>query len=89
MTHEIKPGSGVGDHYSSVMFKIIATYTTNGRTIADRRFIMKTMPEAEGEKKDLLKDNPIFDNEIRMYTEALPAMAKILSQHGEKPWWPT
>lgn len=69
------------------MFKIIATYTTKTGTVTDRRFIMKTLPEA-GEKKDLLKDSPVFTNELLMYTEVLPAMEDILRQHGEEPWWP-
>lgn len=71
------------------MFKIIASYQTKGRTVTERRFILKTMPEADCEKKELLKDLPVFDNEIKMYTKVLPAMEAILDKHGEKGWWPT
>lgn len=87
VSFEIKPGSGKGDHYASIMFKIIASYSTKEDTVTDRRFIMKTLPEA-GKKKDLLKDSPVFTNELLMYTEALPAMEDILRKIGEEPWWP-
>lgn len=88
-SYEIKPGSSAGDHYASIMFKIIATYTSKGKEVSARRFILKTMPEVECEKKEMLKDMPVFDNEIRMYSEVLPAMQTILDQHNEKGWWPT
>lgn len=70
------------------MFKIIATYETKGRTVSERRFILKTMP-VSGEKKEMLEDVPIFDNEIKIYTKTLPAMEEILKKTGENPWWPT
>lgn len=84
----IKPGSSAGDHYASIMFKIIATYGSKGKIVSDRRFIFKTVPEAEGQKKDLLEQLPAFKNEILMYTKILPEMDKILKEHGEKGWWP-
>lgn len=85
--HEIKPGSNAGDHYASIMFKIIVNYETNGRSVEGRRFILKTFPES-GEKKDFLEDLPVFTNEVRMYTKILPAMENIIKQHEEIPFWP-
>lgn len=88
INYEIKPGSKAGDHYASIMFKIIATYGTKGKIVVERRFILKTMPEAEGQKKELLESMPVFKNEIQMYTETLPAMEKILVENGERAFWP-
>ena len=85
---EIRPGSKAGDQYASLMFKIVVSYETRGRSVVDRRFVLKTMPEVDGQKKELLGQTPMFDNEIRMYGETLPAMEKLLLEHGEKPWWP-
>lgn len=87
-SYEVKPGSSAGDHYASIMFKIIVSYQSRGKTVSGRRFILKTMPETSCQKKDLLQDVPIFANEIRMYTKTLPAMEEILSRFGERPWWP-
>lgn len=88
LSHEIKPGSSAGDHYASVMFKIIVTYETRGRTVTDRRFILKTLPDA-GEKKEFLEEFPVFANEIHMYTKILPAMEKLLTKHDDKKFWPS
>lgn len=88
INYEIRPGSKAGDHYASVMFKIIVTYGSRGRIESERRFILKTVPEADGPKKDLLENLPAFKNEISMYTQILPAMEAILKEHGEKGWWP-
>lgn len=88
INYEIKPGSSAGDHYASIMFKIIVTYGSKGKIVNDRRLIFKTVPEAEGPKKDLLEQLPAFKNEISMYTKTLPEMEKILNAHGEKGWWP-
>lgn len=88
INYEIRPGSAAGDHYASVMFKIIATYGSRGKIVNDRRFIFKTVPEAEGPKKELLEQLPAFKNEILVYTTVLPEMDKILKEHGETGWWP-
>lgn len=88
INYEIKPGSKAGDHYASIMFKIIATYGTRGKVVNERRFILKTVPEAEGQKKDLLEQLPAFKNEIAMYTKVLKDMEKILEENGEEGWWP-
>lgn len=89
INYSINPGSSAGDHYASVMFKITATYGSQGRIVVDRRFILKTIPDVDGPKKDLLEQMPAFKNEIIMYTVTLPAMEKILRGHGEEPYWPT
>lgn len=88
INYDIVPGSKAGDHYASIMFKIIATYGSKGNIVSGRRFIFKTVPEADGPKKELLENLPAFKNEIMMYTKTLPAMEKILNQYGEKGFWP-
>lgn len=88
INYEIKPGSGAGDHYASVMFKIIVSYGSQGQTVVDRRLILKTTPQEEGQKKELLDDIPVFENETKMYTKILPAMEELLKQAGEKRYWP-
>lgn len=88
INYEIVPGSSAGDHYASVMFKIIVSYGSKGKIVTERRFILKTVPEAEGDKKNFLEMMPVFINEIRMYSTILPAMEKILKQHNESIWWP-
>lgn len=70
------------------MFKIIVSYGSKGRIVIERRFVLKTVPEAEGQKKEMLELWPAFKNETRMYSKTLSAMEDILEKHGEKGWWP-
>lgn len=86
--YSIKPGSAAGDHYASVMFKFTVTYGTARKVVKGRRFLLKTLPEADGQKKEFLKGMPMFPNEIVMYKHVLPTMEKVLAEFGEKGWWP-
>uniref|UniRef100_A0A182MLB6 CHK kinase-like domain-containing protein n=1 Tax=Anopheles culicifacies TaxID=139723 RepID=A0A182MLB6_9DIPT len=49
---------------------------------------MKTKPEAEGLKKDLLEDDTLFAIEIDMYSKTLPEMARMLKEIGEEYKYP-
>lgn len=85
----VTPGSKAGDHYASVMFKITVTYGTgSGKIVSERRFLLKTMPELDGQKKQFLDQLPLFAMERKVYTEILPEMEKILNENGEKGFWP-
>ncbi|XP_017140061.1 uncharacterized protein LOC108154314 isoform X1 [Drosophila miranda] len=76
------PASAKGDHYASVMFRAKAEYTTRkGASI--KSLIIKTMPEQEGHKKDMLGDSPIFKTEIGMYSKVLPEFESILRNAGD------
>ncbi|XP_059621270.1 uncharacterized protein LOC132264938 [Phlebotomus argentipes] len=77
------PGTRPGDHFASVMFKAIVSYTSRGKQVNSRSLVVKTMPIEEGAKKDLLEDAPIFDREIEMYTEVLPEMKRIMESIGD------
>ncbi|XP_055695949.1 uncharacterized protein LOC129797409 [Lutzomyia longipalpis] len=80
---KLVPGTKPGDHFASIMFKAIISYTTKGKTIEDRSLVIKTMPVEEGIKRDMLKDMPIFDREIAMYTQVLPEMKRIMESIGD------
>ncbi|KAH8298273.1 hypothetical protein KR018_012357 [Drosophila ironensis] len=79
----VTPGSAQGDHYASAMFRATTDYTTS-RGNFSKSLIVKTMPEQEGHKKDLLGDLDIFSTEIGMYTKALPEFERILREAGDK-----
>ncbi|KAH8232369.1 hypothetical protein KR032_004876 [Drosophila birchii] len=79
---KISPASAQGDHYASVMFRTWAEYTTaKGRF--SKSLIIKTMPEQEGHKKDMLSESHLFSTEIGMYTKVLPEFERILQQVGD------
>ncbi|XP_064546922.1 uncharacterized protein LOC135434312 [Drosophila montana] len=79
----ISPATGKGDHYASVMFRAGVEYKSkNGKSF--KSLIIKTMPEKEGHKKELLGDSHIFETEISMYSEILPKFEEILRQAGDE-----
>ncbi|XP_016980564.1 uncharacterized protein LOC108045683 [Drosophila rhopaloa] len=79
---QISPATAQGDHYASVMFRTVAEYNTEkGRH--SKALIVKTMPEQEGHKKDMLSESNIFETEILMYSKALPEFERILRESGD------
>uniref|UniRef100_A0A6P4EZI7 Uncharacterized protein LOC108045681 n=1 Tax=Drosophila rhopaloa TaxID=1041015 RepID=A0A6P4EZI7_DRORH len=79
---KITPASAQGDHYASVMFRATAEYTTSKGTFS-KPLIIKTMPEQEGHKKDMLSESHLFATEIGAYTKALPEFERILREAGD------
>ncbi|KAH8417424.1 hypothetical protein KR222_011584 [Zaprionus bogoriensis] len=79
---QISPASGKGDHYASVMFRGNVSYTTSKGHFT-KSLIVKTMPEQEGHKKEMLSDSYLFATEIGMYIKVLPKFEEILRQAGD------
>ncbi|KAH8232667.1 hypothetical protein KR032_011418 [Drosophila birchii] len=73
------PASPKGDHYASIMFRAKVKYTTQKGEFF-KSLIIKTMPEVEGLKKDMLAESPLFKTEIGMYSEFLPECERILRE---------
>ncbi|XP_017123949.1 uncharacterized protein LOC108143886 isoform X1 [Drosophila elegans] len=76
------PASAKGDHYASIMFRAKVKYY-NRKGDFERSLIIKTMPEAEGHKKELIGGSPIFETETGLYTKVLPEFERILRQAGD------
>ncbi|XP_017123778.1 uncharacterized protein LOC108143759 [Drosophila elegans] len=79
---KITPASAQGDHYASVMFRTTAKYTTSKGEFS-KPLIIKTMPEQEGHKKEMLAESHLFSTEIGAYTKALPEFERILREAGD------
>lgn len=73
------PSCAKGDHYASIMYRAKVKYSTQKGEFA-KSLIIKTMPEEEGPKKDMLADSPVFITEIDMYTKVLPECERILRE---------
>ncbi|XP_034488272.1 uncharacterized protein LOC117792307 isoform X2 [Drosophila innubila] len=80
---KMSPASAKGDHYASVMFRGNITYTTSKGKFS-KSLIVKTMPEEDGHKKEMLGDSKIFETEIGMYTKVLPKFEEILREAGDE-----
>ncbi|XP_073825367.1 uncharacterized protein [Musca autumnalis] len=85
--YDMSPASMKGDHYASAMFRCKTEYRfvnkDTTKVIQKRSLIIKTLPDAEGMKRDLLMESKVFETEIGMFTETLPKISKILAQCGE------
>ncbi|XP_017104273.2 uncharacterized protein [Drosophila bipectinata] len=79
---KITPATAQGDHYASVMFRATAEYSTSKGKFS-KALIIKTMPEQEGHKKDMLADSHLFETEIGMYCQVLPEFERILTEAGD------
>ncbi|XP_054084397.1 uncharacterized protein LOC105221679 [Zeugodacus cucurbitae] len=79
---KISPASMKGDHYASVMFRALLEYKLDG-VHKTKSVILKTMPESDGHKKEMLGNTDIFEKEISMYTRVLPRFEKILRNAGD------
>uniref|UniRef100_A0A3F2YWK7 CHK domain-containing protein n=1 Tax=Anopheles epiroticus TaxID=199890 RepID=A0A3F2YWK7_9DIPT len=85
----LRPGTNKGDHYASVMFRTTVTYRSQcSKEEKSVNLIMKTKPEAEGLKKDLLEDDGLFRIEIDMYSKTLPEIARLMKEIGEEYKYP-
>ncbi|EAT44700.1 AAEL003954-PA [Aedes aegypti] len=82
--YKLLPATQAGDHYASIMFRTSIRYETK-RLEGEQEIelIIKAQPTADGFKKELSKDNALFVKEIKMYSEILPAMVKVLKEAGE------
>ncbi|XP_016980498.2 uncharacterized protein LOC108045626 [Drosophila rhopaloa] len=78
----LSPASAKGDHYASIMFRANVKYS-NRKGDFVKSLIVKTMPEAEGHKKEMLQGSPIFETEMGMYTKVLPEFERILRLAGD------
>ncbi|XP_059621219.1 uncharacterized protein LOC132264900 [Phlebotomus argentipes] len=80
---QLLPGTKPGDHFASIMFKAIISYTSKGKEVNSRSLIVKTMPIEDGIKMTMLQEMPFFKTEISMYTEILPEMKRIMESIGD------
>jgi len=79
---KMSPASAKGDHYASIMFRGNITYTISKGKFS-KSLIIKTMPEEDGHKKEMLGDSNVFETEIGMYTKVLPKFEEILRKAGD------
>ncbi|XP_055605520.1 uncharacterized protein LOC129753699 [Uranotaenia lowii] len=78
----IVPGSNFGDHYASVIFRAIVSYKVRDQS-HEVSLIIKTIPEQDGPKRDLLKDGAFFQTETFMYEKVLFEMHRLLKSVGD------
>lgn len=79
---KIVPGTKPGDHFASIIFRAAVSFKSRGKD-QDVSLIIKTIPEQEGMKRDILKDGEIFETETIMYQTVVPEMKRLLQSAGD------
>ncbi|CAD7093762.1 unnamed protein product [Hermetia illucens] len=80
--YESTPATARGDHYASIMFRIKVTFAADGIANGVISLILKTCPDDDGLKKELLSALNVFAMEIHMYTKVLTECRDILEKCG-------
>ncbi|XP_055916493.1 uncharacterized protein LOC129949210 [Eupeodes corollae] len=80
---DITPATLNNDHYGSVMYRTKIQYNNSKNKNIPLSLVVKTMPENDSPKKDMLSDTFLFRTEIRMYSETIPKMEAILRKYGD------
>ncbi|XP_055377019.1 uncharacterized protein LOC129609147 [Condylostylus longicornis] len=81
--YNIGPASLRGDHFASIMFRGVVQYLDKSNAKQEISLIIKTMPEVEGNKKELLTETSIFEVEIQMFRDIIPKFEKMLKSVGD------
>lgn len=76
--YDITMGSSAGDNYCSDIYRAKIVYTKNGKSNNSISLIVKAMPYIEA-RSLALETLEVFDKEVRMYTETIPKISKILN----------
>lgn len=81
---DISPASLKGDHYASIMFRCKVSYKfLKTFSIMKKSMIIKTLPEEDNMKREMIMQSSLFETEINMYSKTLPKIEKILAESGE------
>lgn len=66
------------------MFRCKLNYELESSGVKETRFfIIKTLPQEDCAKRDIITDSEVFETEISMYSETLPLIENILKESGE------
>lgn len=74
------------DHFGSSLFKFKINFKSSKSTSEAEllNVVVKMEPMADEMEMDSVMNNPLFKNEIRMYTKTLPAIRKLFERNGVK-----
>ncbi|CAD7093761.1 unnamed protein product [Hermetia illucens] len=80
--YESTPATALGDHFASIMFRIKVTFAADGIANGIISLILKTCPDDDGLKKELLDSIDVFGMEIHMYSQVLTECRDTLEKCG-------
>lgn len=82
LDYQVKPALNYGENYASQMIRATVTYLINGIEERGQRFVIKALVLNEV-MANMTKEFKIFDKEIMVYQNILPAVEKLLKLAGD------
>lgn len=79
--------SSFNEHFCSTMFKLKIEFQSSKYPKSEpetMNVVVKVKPISDEIKMQVVADNPLFENEIRMYKETLPAIHNLFERSGVK-----
>lgn len=78
---QVSPGSGRGDNYTSMLYRIRARGTTASGEPWSKSYVYKCLPRSRV-RREAFKSESLFRNEVAFYTRALPALLQFQASRG-------
>lgn len=79
--------SNFSEHFASTMFQCKIVFKSSKHSQSDPEIldvVIKTMPVNEEMKMRVVGRGPLFETEIQMYKETIPAMHQLFEKSGIK-----
>lgn len=78
---QVSAGSGRGDNYTSMLYRVKAKGVTQSSIPWSRSFVYKCLPHSKI-RREAFKSDALFRNEVAFYTKALPALLSFQKSRG-------
>jgi Ecdysteroid kinase-like family len=82
-----KIATGFSEHFASTMFQCKIVFKSLEPSESEPEtlnVVIKAKPVNEGLKMDVVSQGPLFETEIKMYKETIPAINQLFKQTGLK-----
>lgn len=76
----IVPGSGAGENYSSVMYRVHIEIKLKDDSCTFRSYMLKLVPEIGTDSYEYIKNGNHFPKENKMYEKIIPALESLYSE---------
>lgn len=79
-----KVSTSFAEHFASEMFQCEIELKNSESQLETLNVVIKAKPVNEGLKMDVVGQGPLFETEIKMYKETIPAINQLFEQNGLK-----
>lgn len=76
--------TGFSEHFASTMFQCKVSFSSIESGEATLNVVIKAKPVNDGLKMNVVAGGPLFETEIRMYNETIPAIHQLFERNGLK-----